>query len=383
MRKRILVVHDAISGIGGSHCVAAWAIQALAQRHAVTLLTRPPHDLGRVDALFGTRLLDFDIEMAVLEPTAGDLLRLPPFRLALLRMNLLFRRARRLIAEREFDAVLSTMGEMDLGRKVIQYVHYPWLAYPRPDYDLRGYHLPALVRLYRACCLKLSDFRPERAAANLTLVNSDWIGALYTQVYGRPAVTVYPPAPGPFKATPWTERADTFLCIGRLSPEKELLKVMRILAAVRARGHEITLSIIGNPDDRAYQGRIEAAAAAHGSWVKMNVSPPRPALLDALSRARYGIHGMAEEHFGIAVAEMVRAGCLPFVPDGGGAPEIVGRNPALLYGSEDEAADRISRVLGDVALQEILRQEMAARADLFSENTFMRRITEIVDRTMS
>ena len=44
---------------------------------------------------------------------------------------------------------------------------------------------------------------------------------------------------------------------------------------------------------------------------------------------RYGIHGMREEHFGMAPAEMVRAGVIVWVPRGGGQMEIVGREPAL------------------------------------------------------
>ena len=39
---------------------------------------------------------------------------------------------------------------------------------------------------------------------------------------------------------------------------------------------------------------------------------------------RYGIHGMREEHFGMAPAEMARAGAIVWVPRGGGQTEIVG-----------------------------------------------------------
>ena len=39
---------------------------------------------------------------------------------------------------------------------------------------------------------------------------------------------------------------------------------------------------------------------------------------------RYGIHGMREEHFGMAPAELARAGCIVWVPRGGGQMEIVG-----------------------------------------------------------
>ena len=56
---------------------------------------------------------------------------------------------------------------------------------------------------------------------------------------------------------------------------------------------------------------------------------------------RYGIHGMREEHFGMAPAEMARAGCIVWVPRGGGQMEIVGREPVLMYDSEDDAVEKI------------------------------------------
>ena len=48
---------------------------------------------------------------------------------------------------------------------------------------------------------------------------------------------------------------------------------------------------------------------------------------------RYGIHGMREEHFGMAPAELARAGAIVWVPRGGGQMEIVGHEPALMFDS--------------------------------------------------
>ena len=39
------------------------------------------------------------------------------------------------------------------------------------------------------------------------------------------------------------------------------------------------------------------------------------------------LHGMREEHFGMAPAEMARAGVIVWVPNGGGQMEIVGDEP--------------------------------------------------------
>ena len=92
---------------------------------------------------------------------------------------------------------------------------------------------------------------------------------------------------------------------------------------------------------------------------------------------RYGIHGMREEHFGMAPAEMVRAGCIVWVPDGGGQVEIVG-DARLTYGSIEEGVAKITRTLGDAEEQTRLRQHLAARAPLFSAERFMQQVRAAV-----
>jgi glycosyltransferase involved in cell wall biosynthesis len=87
---------------------------------------------------------------------------------------------------------------------------------------------------------------------------------------------------------------------------------------------------------------------------------------------------MAEEHFGIAVAEMVRAGCVVFVPDGGGQVEIVGQEDRLRYTSAADAVAKILQVMRDPDAQAALRGRLAARKDLFGAERFVRRVQEIV-----
>ncbi len=93
---------------------------------------------------------------------------------------------------------------------------------------------------------------------------------------------------------------------------------------------------------------------------------------------RYGIHGMREEHFGMAPAEMARAGIIVWVPKGGGQVEIVGQEPALMYDAEEDGAARITAVLADPAAQQRLRTSLAARAEMFSTDRFVREVREIV-----
>jgi glycosyltransferase involved in cell wall biosynthesis len=104
----------------------------------------------------------------------------------------------------------------------------------------------------------------------------------------------------------------------------------------------------------------------------------REALVRLLARQRYGIHAMLDEHFGIAVAEMVRAGCIVFVSQDGGPREIVGDEPRRLFASIPDAIRKVRAVIDDPALQGTLRAHLARRGTLFSAERFVRELRAIV-----
>ncbi|MGH7808619.1 MAG: glycosyltransferase, partial [Thermodesulfobacteriota bacterium] len=129
-----------------------------------------------------------------------------------------------------------------------------------------------------------------------------------------------------------------------------------------------------------YYNRIKASVQANSSWIYLHEYISRKELLQLVSKHRYGIHAHQEEHFGIAVAEMVRAGCIPFVPIDGGPVEIVGGDTRLIYGTEEEAVDKIIRVMNNPDEQISILSYLDSRKKLFSTEKFMNQIREIVRR---
>jgi glycosyltransferase involved in cell wall biosynthesis len=101
------------------------------------------------------------------------------------------------------------------------------------------------------------------------------------------------------------------------------------------------------------------------------------------ARQRYGMHAFKDEHFGMAVAEMLQAGCVPFVHNSGDPPEIVGRDSRLVYDSAEEAAQKIMHVLGNPGVQDDLRQRLALRKDLYSVEAFVRAIRAEIERALN
>jgi glycosyltransferase involved in cell wall biosynthesis len=151
---------------------------------------------------------------------------------------------------------------------------------------------------------------------------------------------------------------------------KQQLEVIRIIEEVRRSGHEVSLLICGQRDHRRYERRLRAAAARR-PWVSVVLDAPHEAMLNLISSCRYGIHAMPQEHFGIAVAEMVRAGCVCFAHRDGGTAEILGNDRRLLFASPQEAVERICALLASPAEIAKIRTQLAAQAKAFSAERFM------------
>jgi glycosyltransferase involved in cell wall biosynthesis len=240
---------------------------------------------------------------------------------------------------------------------------------------MRWYHGGLLLRAYFRFCWAVAGFRLTVAQRNVTLVNSDWTGRLI-RAQGFVTRTLYPPVVAAGAPPPWETRAPGFVCIGRIVPEKELERVIDIVAGVRRQVPAVTLHIVGTRDDGPYYERVAARARAEGFALHEGLT--RRALGELLAANRYGIHGMREEHFGMAPAEMVRAGCVVWVPNGGGQVEIV-NDPRLTYGSVEEAIGKITAALRDPHEEATLRKHLAARADRFSPERFMREVRAAVE----
>jgi glycosyltransferase involved in cell wall biosynthesis len=378
--KRVLLVQPSLQPPGGSNGVAAWALQALVSTHRVTVLSWWPVDVGPVNRFYGTSLQQSDFDTISVPASWRAIVDHLPVPANLIRLSLLMRRTHRV--SDAFDVLFSFSNEADFGRRGIQYVHYPTYLRPRPTVDLRWYHPPqAGLDLYYAVADRLAGFSLDRMKQNLTLVNSDWTGHHVTRFLGVTTRTVYPPVVDPGHGLPWSERSNGFLALGRISQEKEFERAMTILARVRETIPDVTFTIVGTRDRSTggYLRSLQALAATLGPWIQFRDNLSRAEVRELMASHRYGIHGMREEHFGMAPAELARAGAIVWVPNGGGQMEIVGNEPALMYASEDDAVQKIVHTLTNPGEQERLRQILSSKAEEFSTSRFMTQVRDIVD----
>lgn len=385
--KKLLFLQAVPRHPSGGSAVASWMLEALKREYAVTILTWHPYDFDGPNRAYGTSLRPDEFTVRCAPALLRPLRHLDPDPWSYQPTSYLLRVCKKI--GDEYDVICSADDESDFGRRGLQYVHYPHLArhYERQRRLAGGPASSTLRRLIRGETrpwMVVAGYSFERMKRNHTLVNSNWTARLYRQVYGTDADTVYPPVPGDFPDVPWNQRENAFVCLGRPSPLKRFELAVEVLGRVRERAPDLCLHVVTNggetPDERSYFARTRALAEAHASWVRLHVNLPRGELTRLVSRQRYGFHARVDEHFGIAPAELIRAGCITFVHDSGGQVEIVDRDPRLVWGTADEAVRKIAAVVGDPGQQADLSDFLHRRRELFSVETFSAAIRHAAGR---
>jgi glycosyltransferase involved in cell wall biosynthesis len=363
----VAVYHDDLTLRGGGESVCMHALDGLARAHDVTLFTRVQPDLPALNeyydtAVSGVRVVTFADLHPLGRPlsAAGRLAdRLTGRSLRRFRRAAFVRSVAR--AVEEFDAALDTTAQGLPGAVVYQHK-------PRESDGLRPWLTAALGG-------KNGLTGPETKL----LTNSEWTADEIAKRTGVRPTVVYPPVRTDElgDGAPWGEREHGFVALGRISPEKRVLRSIGVVERLRERGHDVHLHVVGPVHDADYARRVRERA--DGEAVRYEGRLPRGELVELLRTHRYGIHGREAEHFGIGVAEMVATGMVPFVPDSGGQREIVGGDDRLTYGSAEEAAERAASVLSRPDAGEGIRDALPDIEERFGCARFRRRIRAAID----
>ena len=371
MRPRVAVVHPMLVPGGGSEAGAMWTVQALRDDHEVTLITMGRPDLSALDRSCGTSLdgTGIAVRSLAVPPGLGT-------RFDALRGGRLARWCRR--NARGYDVMISAYNVMDFGVPGIQMI-----ADFSFDDDLRRelhappggargvvYGASAGRSLYMGLSRALTGGRGDGWKRNRTVANSEWTRGLLEARFGVRSEVVYPPvAASAVPGRAWDERDDGFVVMGRLVPEKGLGLVIDALARVREK-RPVHLHVLGRRVRASYAREIDRLRRRHGDWIRLEGPVYGPEKAAFLGGHRYGISGCRSEAFGLAVAEMVKAGAVVWVPDGGGQTEIVA-HPGLVYRDAAGAAALVLNALEDPARLDGLRRHLASRAAAFSTERFV------------
>ena len=374
-RPSVLVSHHWM-GRGGSEATAMWTLRALQHEFDVTFVTASPVDWDDLNAAYGAEVIP---ELITLRRAPNLPLVKRPERLIHLRLRQ-FERHCQSIAH-EYDICLSAYNPIDFGRPAIQligdfsfseemrkrlYIHGESQFCHKDSWVRRAY-----IDMVSASGVKL---RPLAERGDLILANSAWTVAQLDEFFGvRDAPIIYPPVILPKAPAESVRDPFGFVCLGRVVPEKEIERIVRILSAVRELGYPVKLRLIGNLDASPYSRRIAELIEQHSHWITPEGFLDLDEKQAVLASQTFALHACRIEAFGIAVAEMASMGCVPFVPSSGGAGEIVS-DPRLQFDDDADAMEKIIAMLTSPEEVAAIRRDLPETMNRFGPEIFTEEI---------
>jgi len=281
-------------------------------------------------------------------------------------------------ANPNYDLIISTFWDIPLPSNSISYIHWPEAVNYRKNYIS---YQNSVDRIYRRFCEKINKFE---LYPGTYIANSGWTAKHAEQYLGHKPKIIYPPVPThDIKPRQWLNRIEGIITVGRISPEKNVLRNIKIVSALREKGHKISYTIVGPGDENnpAYSQKVKEECKKY-NYVSYEGSVSREKLVSYLSTYKYGLHGHDSEHFGIVVAEMAAGGAIPFAPADGGQVEILDGCEELLYTSVKDAVQKMDRVLRRPSLQNHLRQQLPNIEKRFGTKRFQSEIRSLVDEKL-
>lgn len=376
MKPKICVFHQSLNNnFGGAASVSAWVIEALKKDYEIYLATTDKDvDVNGLNQLYGTSLSPQDFNIVQTRIVAW-LQKVSSNKLKSLRLAYSVKDLKSMFGE--FDLIVNTANEINLGYPAIQYIHCPI----RSSIIVRELYSPpeSWLRLANNAVFKLvSGFRADKLGNNSVFIaNSEWTANAFSRAYGLKAKVIYPPITLPEPSSDQSHDRETgFVTIGRFIHEKRLHETIDIIERVRKIIPEVHLHIVGDGKG-SYSDTINSMASDR-DYVTLHRNISRDELGSLVRRHRFGIHSTRYEHFGMAPAEMVTAGMIVFVHKSGGQVEIVNNIDELAFENYDEAVVKILNVLEDEELQARITAELSCRKDLFSAEIFMSKISGLV-----
>jgi glycosyltransferase involved in cell wall biosynthesis len=377
-RRKVAIAHPGI-GWGGSERRVFWGIQSLRDDYDLTLITTNDIDCGTINSYYGTSLSDSDFRV--------EKIPLPFFlkksnKAAALRGAFYHSYCKKVV--RDYDVFINAYGPFDLGVPSIQVVaDFSWdeeirrKLHPSPAGIV---HRKSIARkLYLFIVNRLFYFHGKKyfSGKDKIIVVSRWVAKQIEEKYNIRCEVINSPVPGTFHHIPSREKEYGFVCLGRISREKRIEEIVEILSAIRRKGYNIHLHVIGSGGDMQYSEYVDSLAHDNRDWIFMEGRRFGAEKINILAHHLFGIHACIGDAFPGAVVEMIKAGCIPFVHKEGGSAEIV-NNDLLIYGSLKEAVAKVEYVLNNEQIQKRLSEEMAEKGNMYSLEAFVRQFRDSV-----
>lgn len=371
---KIAIIHPKL-GWGGSEVTVLWMMEALKNDYDISLITSGRVDIPRLNKYYGTSLDQKEFSIIQVSMPLG-LEKTAKF--AALRGRLIQRYCQKVVLQ--FDLMINVYSPCDFKTKGIQFAtdieSLPAII-PVFNWKKIWYRNTLLRKIYLKICDWVSASNPEEWKKNITVSNSHWTAQLMLQKYGIESRILYPPVSRDFPSISYEKKENGFVLIGRIVPEKKIDMAIEILKKVRQDGCNTHLHIVGGAGNSRYARALKKLCSENKDWLFFEGRLSEEKKKELIANHLFGISCRKNEPFGIAVAEMVKAGCIVFVPDSGGQTEIVA-HPNLIYASVEDAAQKIEAIIKNEKLQNELHGHLLATAQKFSAENFKKEIKGII-----
>ena len=385
--KKVLVYHKQLTSLlGGGTFQPLMFIAELQKSCDVTLALNEDTDIEQVSGMSEVAIDVSRLKVVRLDPERGIAARYEWLR-ALCRA----RKLKRLAADA--DICISTANVMDFGKPGHHFIYLlsQFGGHAFYDHLLRIKSRTGIRRMLRRVQTGIAEnvVRPLCGLRPLRRILADkrehiyptshYVEGIVRGYYGDFNSTVfYPPTIFEFAADDVPRDPLLAIYIGRIFPPKRITDIVAIVERARElSGKDLKLHIAGKLMEIPYTGLLKKLAAER-PWLEL-VGPKygRDKEKFMLS-ASYALHAERDEAFGIAIAEYLKAGSIPIVPDEGGPKEIVG-DPELTFGTNDEAAQTLAKLLADDAFRAKKRRHCAERAGEFTLSAYLARQRRVLD----
>ena len=377
--------------LGGSEYLPLLFIAELQKSCDVTLALNWSSDIKRIAQLAGVSIDISSLKVVYVKPQNRLLQRLDaiiPF----------YRTWRLKRLAKNADICISTVNMFDFGKPAHHFIYLMRHFGDNAFYDYFMHSKPLSgVSLYRRklrTCLAEKLLRPLLGVRSTRKIladprehiypNSHYVEDTMRRFYGSfNGKVFYPPTTFNFNTRKDIARNPMYVvCIGRIIPEKRVTDIIAIVERTRSvSGCDVKLRIAGQlTPQSSYTATIEKSASER-NWVELVGALYGDQKENFLLSGTYAVHTRRDEEFGIAVAEYLKAGLIPIVPDEGGSREVVD-SPDLTYHTNEDAARLLSKLLSDAAFRERQRIHCFERAKMFSSDAYMERQHMLIDEIL-
>lgn len=288
-----------------------------------------------------------------------------------------------------YDLVINhnnTSYGLKPGLPLLSYVHFPRKY--RLMSGLQDIHLPEggkvsplntgkdFLNLMRWWYRQDKGLHPHEVLVANSKFTRQCLYQVYPDLRDREIRILYPPVDIPEARATLGKGENQMVSLGRIAPQKRQIEQIQV-ASEAGDMQLVIMGFAGHADYLARcRDRVQSAGLEARVKIRANVSGEERN--NELEQARYFIHSMRNEPFGITTVQAIAASCIPLVHDSGGQREVI-PDERLRYKNADDAVIKWRQLSAMTEAEQVqLLQRLQQHIQRYHTTSFRREFREIL-----